>query len=106
MAVFAGLARGRAAVSPPHAGRAFVGRSDNMSQPAQTQRARKKAAAPSRGKTPPTERACSQSGYLSAEIAVSTESLAMNAAPHQFEPGPPGLIGVEATLDAVWSLVK
>jgi hypothetical protein len=44
--------------------------------------------------------------YLSAERAVSTDSLAMNVAPHQLEPGPPGLIGVEETPEAVWSLVK
>jgi hypothetical protein len=39
-------------------------------------------------------------GPLRADRAVSTESLAMNAAPHQSEPGPPGLIGVDATPDA------
>ena len=45
--------------------------------------------------------------YLMADRAVSTESLAMNAAPHQSEPTPVGLIGVTAVVPvAVWSLVK
>src|SRR5262249_8532765 len=48
-----------------------------------------------------------QNGYLRADSEVSTESLAMNAAPHQSEPRPPGLIAVTLFVpDAVWSLVK
>jgi hypothetical protein len=39
--------------------------------------------------------------YLNALSAVAIESLAMKAAPHQLEPGPPGLIGVLATPEAV-----
>lgn len=44
--------------------------------------------------------------YLNALSAVAIESLAMKAAPHQSEPGPPGLIGVLATPEAVCELVK
>ena len=39
--------------------------------------------------------------YLIMLIEVAIESLAMKAAPHQSEPGPPGLIGVVATPVAV-----
>ena len=56
---------------------------------------RQKEAAPSRRKAPPAERAYDVRVRLRADRAVSTESLAMNAAPHQSEPGPPGLIGVD-----------
>src|ERR1700722_1026562 len=62
----------------------------------------KKEAAPSRRKGAASRRANDdRRSYFSAERAVSTDSLAMNVAPHQLEPGPPGLIGVEATPEAV-----
>jgi hypothetical protein len=43
----------------------------------------------------------SLSSYLKLAVVISADSFAVKRAPHQFEPGPPGLIGVLATPEAV-----
>jgi hypothetical protein len=57
---------------------------------------RKKEAAASRGETAANQkgRYVRVGGYFMPDRAASTESLTMNAVPHQSEPAPLGLIGV------------